>query len=56
MSAFAFAWAAKSGGGGAGAGSRGGRRKDRSGAQRDELLATDKHWLDDEGTAPDVLR
>ena len=47
---------AKSGGGGAGAGSRGGRRKDRSGAQRDDLLATDEHWLDDEGTAPDVLR
>ncbi len=50
-------------GGGAGrgassgaAGSRGGRRKDRSAPSRDDLLGTDDHWLDDEGTAPDVLR
>lgn len=47
---------AKPGGSGAGAGSRGSRRKDRSAARRDDLLATDEHWLDDEGTAPDVLR
>lgn len=38
------------------AGSRGGRRKDRSAPSRDDLLGTDDHWLDDEGTAPDVLR
>ncbi len=38
------------------AGSRGGRRKDRSTPSRDDLLGTDDHWLDDEGTAPDVLR
>ena len=33
-----------------------GRRKDRSDRARSELLATEDHWLDGEGTAPDVLR
>lgn len=48
---------AKSGRGSAGAaGSRGGRRKDKAAPTRDDLLATDDHWLDGEGTAPDVLR
>lgn len=48
---------AKSGRGSAGAGgSRGGRRKDKADPPRNDLLATDDHWLDGEGTAPDVLR
>ena len=48
---------AKTGRGAAGAvGSRGGRRKDKPGAPPIDLLATDDHWLDGEGTAPDVLR
>ena len=48
---------AKSGAGPAGAaGSRGGRRKDKAGPARNDLLATDDLWLDGEGTAPDVLR
>jgi hypothetical protein len=47
---------ATSGGSGGGASPRRGRRKDSSAVRRDDLLATDEHWLDDEGTAPDVLR
>jgi hypothetical protein len=48
--------AGRGGAGGAGGGSRGGRRKDRSSEARADLLDTEDHWLDDEGTAPDVLR
>ncbi|NYE36097.1 hypothetical protein F4692_001201 [Nocardioides cavernae] len=43
-------------GGAGGRGGRGGRRKDGGPVERDGLLGTDDHWLDDEGTAPDVLR